>query len=161
MKFGGKADRIFVLLIAVTILSKIIVSRVETVPSDRAVVLPLAVALSASGLSVSRQADPPGGDVLSAFGKNCRMWVRDYAPYGTALSYYRSEAAAFGRLVFVYRGQVRGSPPKLGPLLRYYLGRELTRLGLKANRPPILAVAASPGCDLKSISWNRVAEVPW
>jgi hypothetical protein len=89
------------------------------------------------------------------------MWARVYEPYGTSLSYYQEQAAEVGPLTFVYRNQQYSRAPKLEPLLRFYVSRELARARLRASRWPIVAVAASSGCDLNAIAWDRVSEVPW
>lgn len=160
MKLSGSADRIFLALIAVTAVLKILSSRPETPPSNRAVIAPLTAALSESGLTV-RVLPSPAGAIVFATAKSCRLWARDYLPYGTALAYYRSRATGYGPLAFVYQGRVYDRPPKVGPLLSFFLGRELARLGLDASRAPIIAVAASPGCALSAVPWDRVGEVAW
>jgi len=61
------------------------------------------------------------------------------------------------RLRFAYRGRVYDSAPKLRPLFAYFAARELRRIGVAAPRTPIVAYAASAGCDLRGLQWQRVA----
>lgn len=161
MKFWGKPDGLFLGLVALTAASKVLITKYDMSPSDDVVTSRLADVFREAGFSAQLQFDPPAGNLVEAVNGSCRMWARDYSPYGIFLSYYESEAASVGPLVFVYQGAVNSRPPKFRPLLRYYLARELNRLGLDAYRPPIVAVAASRKCDLNAIEWHRIAEVPW
>ncbi|MEO6361190.1 MAG: hypothetical protein ABIO43_11555 [Sphingomicrobium sp.] len=129
--------------------------------SDDLFVARIEASLAASGLAVERRPDPPLGTIVFGNGPNCRMWARNFEPYGNSLSYYQEQASSVGPLRFVYRNRVYDRPPKIEPLMRFYLSRELARARLHASRWPIVAVAASPHCKLDTISWNGVSEVPW
>jgi hypothetical protein len=148
-------------LIAVTGLLKLITLRSEPPLGDDILVSRVERALGAVGLSVRIQPDPPLGKIVFGNGPRCRMWARNFEPYGNSLSYFQEQATGVGPLKFVYNNQVYSRAPKLEPLLRFYVSRELARAGLAAYRRPIIAVAASPACDLQAISWEGLSEVPW
>jgi hypothetical protein len=90
----------------------------------------------------------------------CRLAVGDYTPYGTFADIYRDLARPIGPLHFAWRGTLHDSAPKLGPLATFYVWRELRRIGVEAPRSPVLAVAASPQCDLAGLPWEEVASFP-
>lgn len=97
------------------------------------------------------------GVVVEGRRGGCRLAVGDYTPYGTFAERFDQLALPIGPLRFVYRGAVHAKAPKLVPLLDFYMSRELRRVGVRALRHPIAAVAASPACDLASFDWSRLA----
>ncbi|MEO5775185.1 MAG: hypothetical protein ABIQ32_13865 [Sphingomicrobium sp.] len=105
--------------------------------------------------------EPPSSDVVHAGSPGCRMWAREYTPYGTYLSDFQDAAKPYGRLYFVYGNQLYDRPPKVVPLLRFYVARELARAGLRPKRKPVVAVAVTARCNLRRIDWRQIAEVPW
>jgi hypothetical protein len=116
-------------------------------------------ALRADGFATALERRPLGILVHARRGE-CRLMAGDYTPYGTFAEVFAARSAALGPLRFVYRGQTHVSAPKLIPLLDFYLWREWRRLGLAAPRHPIVAYAASSGCDAASPDWSRLAALP-
>lgn len=90
----------------------------------------------------------------------CRLIAGEYAPHSTTRDVYRRLAAPLGRLQFAHRGTLHHDEPKLLGLLDYYRWRELRRVSIAAARRPIIAVAASPGCDARRLPWQDLAELP-
>lgn len=76
----------------------------------------------------------------------CRMKVRDMQPMGVLRTTYERLGADFGPSRYAWRGAWRDPPPKYGPLLHYYIQRELARIGVTIPRPSITSVAAGPAC---------------
>lgn len=76
----------------------------------------------------------------------CRMKVRDLQAMGSLRTAYERLGAEFGPTRYAWRGAWRDTPPKYGPLLHYYVQRELARVGVAVPRASITAVASSPAC---------------
>lgn len=115
--------------------------------------------LSDGGFATRRYVRPFGTLVLGRK-DNCRLMVADYAPHGTLAEPIAAYARSIGPLRFRWRGDTTEEPPKLAPLASFYLERELRRVGLRPVRQPIIAVAASEGCELDSLPWHQLARLP-
>ena len=76
----------------------------------------------------------------------CRIKARYYPPHGTLRDSIEALGASFGPTRYIYRGEWRPAPPKLRPLMEYYLQRELARVGVAIPMPAVAAVSASPAC---------------
>lgn len=161
MRFSRKIDAFFIALIAVTLQLKIFTLRSDPPTSAEIVLLRLQEMLRKQGMAVQLRPDVPLGAIVLANRDRCRLWARDYLPYGTFLTDFREQAKPFGRLMFVYRGVLYLRPPKIDPLFRSYIAREIARASLRPSRSPIVAVAASRQCELNSMAWSSIAEVPW
>lgn len=90
----------------------------------------------------------------------CRVLLGDYSPYGTFDALFREVAAPVGPLRFAYRGTLSASPPKLMPLMEFYLWREAGRIGIAVPRHPVSAIAASPACAAEQLDMRALASLP-
>lgn len=89
----------------------------------------------------------------------CHILAGDWPPHGTFADVYRSLGSRLGTLRFVRRGAVTSGAPKLRALIEFYLWREQRRVGIAADRAPVIAVAATAECDIESLGWARAATV--
>ena len=97
--------------------------------------------------------------LAEGFRGRCRILAGDWPPHGTFADVYRDLGSRLGTLRFVRDGAVTTEAPKLRALLEFYVWREQRRIGIEAPRTPVIAVAASPGCDLDSLPWASAARV--
>jgi hypothetical protein len=152
-------DLAFALALVTSLAGKLLANRPAPVPDQGLFNAEAARLLRQSGFDVSPEPHK-FAILLRARRPGCDLLVGDYAPYGTFGEAFRQLAAPVGPLRFAWRGISYDRAPKLRPLLEYYGQRELRRVGLPAVRTPIVAYAASPGCDLSRISWQRLAILP-
>ncbi|MDB5691384.1 MAG: hypothetical protein JWO81_447 [Alphaproteobacteria bacterium] len=149
----------FALLLAASLAGKLLAERRAPEPDRSLFYAEAAGLLRQNGFDVSPE--PHRFEILlRARSPGCTLLVGDYTPYGTFAEAFRQLAAPVGPLRFAWRGRSYERAPKLRPLLEYYGQRELRRIGLATARTPIVAFAASPGCDLSRISWQRLAILP-
>lgn len=115
--------------------------------------------LRAGGFDAAVQPRKFGLLIYGARGR-CRVMLGDYPPHGTFADPIRAAAQPIGTLRFRYRDTVYDRAPKATPLFDFYIVRELRRIGVAAARRPIVAVAASPGCDLTTLDWTQLSPIP-
>jgi hypothetical protein len=153
------ASLVFAALVAASLSGKLLANRMEPAPDaalfDASVAGLLreggfAVALESHGFAILERGRRPG----------CTILAGDYDPHGTFDETFRQLAAPVGPLRFAWRGRSFDAAPKLRPLLDFYVRRELRRIGMAPGRTPIVAYAASPGCDAGDLAWERVAYLP-
>jgi hypothetical protein len=113
----------------------------------------------AQGFSV-RVEQRPLGPLIYGTNRACRVMAGEYSPYGTFADVFQARAASVGPLRFHYRGRTYSEAPKFGPLLRFYVQRELSRIGITVPRTPIVAVAASSRCQGSDLDWASLASLP-
>ena len=99
----------------------------------------------------------PAGIIVYARKNECRLRVLEYPPDGSRLATVTTQAQGVGRLSFAYRGKLHTRAPKVRPLADYYLRRIFLRFGLASPRTPIVSVAASPGCPVAALPWERLS----
>ena len=97
------------------------------------------------------------GQLVEAWSGDCRLLAGDYPPYDTFADVYGMLARPLGSLRYVYRGSLVTKPPKFRALFDFYLWREMRRIGLPQRRAPVIAIAATPACDLTRIDWRQTA----
>jgi hypothetical protein len=163
MALGMKSSRgisaFFALALGLSLSIKLIASRAEPQPDQRLFATTIASFLERQGFRAQPERRPLGM-VVHGWKGNCRLMVREYEPHGTYADIYEKRARPIGLLSYVYRGGVSRSTPTLLPLTEYYVGRELRRVRIGVPRAPVLAVAASRGCDLARLPWREVATFP-
>jgi hypothetical protein len=128
-------------------------------PDHRHIATRLSEVLEAAGFQVQARSDLLGSIAVSARRSGCRIWVVEYSPHATSAAVITGEAAATGRLTYLYGGRTFDRAPTAAPLLAFYWWREVRRIGLPASRRPVVARAASPSCNLSNIAWAQLATV--
>jgi hypothetical protein len=152
----SSASLVFCALLLVSLAAKAVSSAPTPTSDPRRFASAVAESLRAEGFVIGYERRPIGILVHARRGR-CRLMAGDYTPYGTFAEVFEARARRLGPLGFVYRGEAYRKAPKFVPLLDFYLWREWRRLGLAAPRHPIVAVAASPGCDSAGLDWTRVS----
>lgn len=156
MKFTNALEGALVGLLVLSMGLKLGASRSEPMPDERLFASQVSRFLEREGYSTAAELRPLGM-MVTARRDGCRLAIRNYPPHGTLAQTYARLAQPIGPLHFAYRGRVSDRAPKLLPLIEYFIGRELRRLGIAAPRAPILAVAASPGCDIERLRWEAIS----
>lgn len=88
----------------------------------------------------------------------CRLTVRLLDPHATRDADVARDLAPIGRVTYIWRGKWRDRLPRAGPLLEYYLQRELARQGLAASRRPVWIAALGGTCQDRPDP--RLSDVP-
>jgi len=160
VRFSGAASVGLVTILLLSVLGKLIAARPDPSPDAAPVATVLAGVFSDSGLEarVIETRHAPGVYVEARVGE-CHILAGDYPSNDTYADVYQALAGPFGSLHYAYRGVLQARPPKLRALFDFYLWREIRRVGLPRRRAPVIAVAATPDCDLTKIDWRRVAAV--
>ena len=158
MKYSA-ASLVFVGLLLASLAGKLLAVAPAAAPDEELFAARAANLLRANGFAVRFERRPLG---ILTYGDRpgCRMMIGDYTPYGTFADIFAKRAEPIGPLAFAWRGETSREAPKLVPLTFFYLRRELLRLRMAAPRLPIAAVAASPGCDIRSLDWMALATLP-
>ena len=134
------------LVLALSLALKFAVQDVNVVEDEPAALQALAKSLSAKGYSVVvPRADLP---IVQAQLGGCRLTARVLDPHAT---YRDTELLKLPRgwtVTYVWRGGTGETLPRLGPLVEYYLARELVRTGFAASRAPVIMVSHQSGCAL-------------
>lgn len=102
----------------------------------------------------------PFGTVMTGSRGACRMMIGDYPPDGTLAEPLAAEAQRIGPLNYIWAGDRYDRPPRLRPLIEYYVRREIQRLGFRIRRWPILAVATNAECDGVQPDWRPLIILP-
>ena len=147
-------------LLALSLGAKLAFSAAPPGPDPAATAAAASSALARAGFDAQVvRMDRSPGILVTAQRGGCRLLAGDYPVHGTFAAVYRGLAAPLGTLRFVHRGRMHARAPKLAGLADFYLWRELRRIGVAARRAPVVAVAASPACDLARIDWAPAARV--
>lgn len=156
MKSAKALEGTLVGLLVLSLGLKLGASRSEPLPDERLFASQVSRFLEREGYATAAELRPLGMMVTARRG-GCRLAIRDYPPHGTLAQVYARLARPVGPLHFIYRGRVTDRAPKLLPLVEYFIGREMRRLGIAAPRAPILAVAASRGCEITRLRWGAIS----
>ena len=154
------ASKLFAALLLLSLAGKAAVIRVPSDPDPRPALAAADRTLKAAGFSSRVIVLPrsPGMVTAGSLG-NCRIMIGDYPPQGLLRSVYRAMATPVGSLSFAYRGSLLQTEPQLTGLADLYVWRFLGRVGIRVMRAPVLAVIASPACDLDRVDWKSLAKV--
>ena len=158
MTFSAARELPLLALLALSLIAKIASNGADTVRNPHLLGARVADMLNAAGMESRRAVYPIGPQILARRGA-CRMGVWEYLPHGTTANAIEGLARSYGPLRYGFRGKLYSRPPKFEPLIDFFLWRELSRLGFDAARHPVLAIAASPGCDLGRLDLNRSAKI--
>ena len=154
MKYFGAPNLLLAALLIVSIASKAAFAGPE--PEDRAEdsAATAAEMLHAAGFETRlvRLVRSPR-IVTVAERPGCRIVAGFYPPHSTFRDVWQNLASPVGRLRFAWRGRLYEDEPKLGSLFDFYRWRELRRIGVPADRSPVIAVASSPGCPADILPW--------
>ncbi|HEX4738280.1 MAG TPA: hypothetical protein VH331_12035 [Allosphingosinicella sp.] len=119
-----------------------------------------AVALMARARLTTSLAEGHLGTIVYGRRGRCVLMVRDTVEGATYAEGYRQAAAKIGPVTYLYRGNRYSSPPGFRPLADHYLWRGLGKLGVAVPRRPLVAMAATPGCDFHAVDLRPLQELP-
>lgn len=150
------ASLLLAAVLAVSLAGKLAAGRPLPTPDDRRALARAAQIATSAGYRARliRRERAPALAVVAERG-DCHMLIGHYPPFGGLANAYRTLARPpRDRIHFIYRDTVFASAPKLIPLAEHYATRELRRIGLDVTRSPMLAVVASPACEVEQLPWN-------
>jgi hypothetical protein len=87
----------------------------------------------------------------------CRLLISEATPQGWDKSSNEIWAKPIGRLSYIFDGAVHADEPFVAPMLDRWWMRVRVKMGLSANRHPLLAVAASDDCTINALPWWELA----
>ena len=100
---------------------------------------------------------PEGQKLIFATAGPCHMVVAaDVSSNGWERDMLRHQAAANGPLFFVFRGKTYADQPTWLTVSNSLWSRFKRGLGLKVQDSPIVAVVATPNCDVEGLPWNEL-----
>ena len=158
MTFSAARELPLIALLALGLLLKVATNGADTAQNPQLVGTRVAEMLTANGLESQHAVYPIGPEILANKGA-CRMVVWEYSPHGTTANVLEELARPYGSLRYAFRGKLYSRPPKVEPLIDFFSWREMKRLGIDAARSPVLAIAASPGCNVDRFNWGQVAKL--
>lgn len=158
MRFSPGARAAIVAVLAITLGSKLWLGRSVSDPPVEPTLRAAAAAMTNAGFTarVIRLARSPNA-LAEGQRPGCRIVAGVYPPHGTFADIYRELARPVGPLSYAWRGAITADPPGWRALFDYFWWRERARLGLPAAYHPIIAVAATPGCDLARVAWPQTS----
>jgi hypothetical protein len=88
----------------------------------------------------------------------CRILISEATPQGWDKSSNEIWARPVGRLSYIFDGTVHADEPFVAPMFDRWWTWVRLKMGLSANRHPLLAVAASEDCTINALPWWELAE---
>jgi hypothetical protein len=150
------AETGFILLLAATLGLKVLISSPAPAPDAAAFRAAASGMLREAGLRTSVER-LHFGELLWGTRGACRVMVAEDDPHGTFAELYRRFAQPVGPLRSAWRGRAYGAAPRKVALVRFYVHREVARLGLAGAREPLVAWAASTECEGLRLDWRRLS----
>jgi hypothetical protein len=105
-------------------------------------------------IDIEKLLDAP---IIRASTGACRMLIMEVSPDGWQRDLIRSRAEATDRVLFIFRGKVYADQPVWLTATVGFWSRQLQRLGLLRNVPPVIAVIAPRLCNVKRLPWDELA----
>jgi hypothetical protein len=159
VRFSGRHRLVVAAVLALTVGLKAASTRAVPAPDVELFASRAEALLQDAGFRTGRTVRP-FGTVLFGRRGDCTLMVADYLPQGTFAEPIGRLGQSAGPLLYYWRGGIGETAPRLGPLIEYYIGRELRRVGFSPPRHPILALAGSQSCDLVAMDWTSLAALP-
>jgi hypothetical protein len=157
--FSPRARVLVGATLAATLALKALSGGAPAEPGPTSFSVPADAWLRAAGFSI-RHFDHPIGVFVFGERQGCRVMLTDYAPGGEHRDLIGIFARPVGPLAYAWRGRLHDTPPHLWPVTERLIQRQLRRFGAVPVRHPIVAVAASPTCDLARFDWAALAALP-
>lgn len=134
------------LVIGLSLALKLAVLDVAVAEDQRAALRDLGAALTAQGYTVN--VPRPDLPIVRGEHAGCAFTVRVLDPHGIyrdteLLKLPRGWTVAYG-----WRGDWQTSLPRLGPLVEYYVARQLARFGVRARHAPVIMLSNQPACPM-------------
>lgn len=154
---SGWSSILAILVLVSSLAFKLAVHDVSVEGDQRVTVAVLAGSLTRQGYEVSI----PRGEVPALVAKhdNCSFTARVLDPHGTYHDTEFLKLQSGWSIIYVWRGRLSKSLPRLRPLVEYYISREIGRIGFFAERRPVVMVRLQPGCAPPDPAALNVREV--
>lgn len=96
--------------------------------------------------------------VIRAAIGTCQMLVMKVSPDGRHRDLIRGRAQATDRVLFIFRGTVYTDQPVWLTAAVGWWSKQLQKLGLRRNIPPVIAVIAPELCRAERLPWDELHE---
>jgi hypothetical protein len=149
----------FAALLMLSLAGKVAAQMTSAAPDDALFVRTAATAMARAGL-VTTEVKGHLGMIVYGRRARCTLMIRDTTQGTTYAEGYRRAAFQIGPVTYLYRGIRTSSPPNYRPLAEYYAWRGLRKFGLETPRRPLIAVAATPGCDFRAVDLRPLDALP-
>lgn len=123
---------------------------------DRARALADTAALLEQQGFVARIEVRDGPDAVLAKRHGCELAVSAGPTADKALDIFRRRYAQNREMLLFYSSDFVEAVPRLQSSIDYYVYRHLSPLGFAKTYPPLIIIAATPGCNLKDFPWQQL-----
>lgn len=103
-------------------------------------------------------AEPPS---LRAAAGDCELLANLVTPEGFQRGLVRQLASERDQVSFVFDGATYADQPAWLTWTHHQWRVLNGHLGRRTPARPVLGIVASPACDLRSLPWGEIAELPW
>jgi hypothetical protein len=97
--------------------------------------------------------------VIRATTGTCQMLLMRVSPDGWQRDLIRGRAQATDRVLFIFRGTVYTDQPVWLTAAVGWWSKQLQKLGLRRNIPPVIAVIAPELCRAERLPWDELHEI--
>jgi hypothetical protein len=116
--------------------------------------------LSHAGFRVTAEEQTVDGmQLLRARSQDCSMQVAKISAVGSNRDMIRGLAGPNDRITVLFRGRFYNEQPTTLTAISFLWSKALRELGLIRHIVPVFAIVSSPGCDLDSLPWHRLADL--
>src|SRR4051812_34359480 len=154
-------------LLALSVGTKVITGDQSLIGAERALestttpTMDLVTAFFGShGFRVGEVEGEPDVPFVRATAGDCRLLALPVAPQGWHRASAHRFAAPGDRVFFLFGATVYEDQPKWPPWVHHYWQVMNHYVGRRVPTRPVLGIVASPGCDLRRMPWQELAELP-
>lgn len=112
--------------------------------------------LEAKGFTVAPSTELAEFGAIHAEARDCTLLAMNIAPQGWQRDMVRSQAERDDTLLFVFEGIAYPRQPVLLTWLEHYRARLVRSLQMTASFRPVVAIVASPECDVANMNWPKL-----
>lgn len=116
--------------------------------------------LTRHGFALTESEHQVDFSLLPAEKGSCELLVAEASPIGWYRHVIRSLAGPGDEVFFVFRGEIYSEQPKWLTWAHYYWRMINGYIGRMLPVTPVFGVITSLACDVKTLPWSEIAEVP-
>ena len=113
--------------------------------------------LESRGFTVAPSARLTDLGAIRANSGTCELLALNVVPQGWQRDIVRGQAQSDDTIIFVFDGTAYAEQPVLLTRAAHYRARLFHSLHISSAFRPVVAIAASPGCDLADMKWPKMA----
>lgn len=98
-------------------------------------------------------------DAVRAVYGTCELLALNVVPQGWERNIVRSQAGPDDTILFIFDGTAYADQPVLLTWIAHYQARLMHSLHMTGVLRPVVAIVASPGCDLAGMNWPKMTIV--